>query len=415
MTMPPKSIPPSIPVRKPPPNSYTGKRGDIPGPANYNPNHEITKIKQRVIDFSRRPENTKSSMFISKVPNCKGTKDDNGIPGPGSYFTKKKKYLHTRSHSDRIGPNGRGFLTSTKREGFWDNTLEAPFTKGTNKEVGNWPRKCHKKIKSQGGNRNKNSNAIQQAFHSSEIRDCLKGNRKIQSPGPGQYIDLNFENSIGNQPIIMPQTDQRVKHKSSQAKNNHFKTKTTRFTGGFFQAKEGPGPGDYEQEVQSMDNEDRGILTKAQRRNKGKFGSVFKSTTERFIKNDKKNPWVRILDQKEGSQYNDLMVYNLKGGFPQSQPQGMLHKTRKVGFTATSTRFMHNQVFYGEKLKYTPGPGDYHSSGRRPKTFSHNRGVGRKQGFGSYVSSKGTNFSVGPGSYLSTDCTMIKKSYNMRI
>ena len=322
MTMPPKSIPPSIPVRKPPPNSYTGKRGDIPGPANYNPNHEITKIKQRVIDFSRRQksreiftfhsakypgpgvydckdnivdgleksENTKSSMFISKVPNCKGTKDDNGIPGPGSYFAKKKKYLHTRSHSDRIDPNGRGFLTSTKREGFWDNTLEAPFTKGTNKEVGNWPRKGHKKIKSQGGNRNKNSNAIQQAFHSSEIRDCLKGNRKVQSPGPGQYIDLNFGNSIGNQPIIMPQTDQRVKHKTSQAKNNHFKTKTTRFTGGFFQAKEGPGPGDYEQEVQSMDNEDRGILTKAQRRNKGKFGSVFKSTTERFIKNDKKNP-----------------------------------------------------------------------------------------------------------------------------
>ena len=202
MAMPPKSIPPSIPIRKLPPNSYTGKRGDIPGPANYNPNHEITKTKQRVIDFSRRQKsreifsnfsakypgpgvyddknniandleksaNAKSSMFISKVPNCKGTKDDNGIPGPGSYM-KKKKSLHKRANSYRVDPNGRGFMSSTKREGFWDNTLEAPFTKGTNKEDGNWPGKGPKKNKSRKGSKNQNSQALQQAFHSSEMRD----------------------------------------------------------------------------------------------------------------------------------------------------------------------------------------------------------------------------------------------------
>lgn len=98
------------------------------------------------------------------------------------------------------------------------------------------------------------------------------------------------------------------------------------------------------------------------------------------------------------------------------QYQGMLQPNKNVGFTATSPRFTHNQVFYGEKLKYTPGPGDYNSRGNRPKTYSHNRGVGRKyQGFNSYVSGKGTNNGVGPGSYISTECTMIKKSYNMSL
>lgn len=88
----------------------------------------------------------------------------------------------------------------------------------------------------------------------------------------------------------MPQNEQRPRNIASQGKNNHFTSKTTRFTGGFFQAKEGPGPGEYSQEVKSVDNSERGILTKAQIRNKGKEGAVFKSTTDRFIENDKKNP-----------------------------------------------------------------------------------------------------------------------------
>mmetsp|Transcript_7211 Transcript_7211/g.8141 ORF Transcript_7211/g.8141 Transcript_7211/m.8141 type:complete len:211 (-) Transcript_7211:748-1380(-) len=210
MVMPPKSIPPSIPMRKLPPNAHTGKRGDIPGPANYNPDHNIIKTKQRVIDFSKKQKSreifnnpsannpgpgvydlksfvqeegakeksgtAKSSMFISKVPNCKDTKDDNGIPGPGSYIDKKKKKsIHTRSHSYRVEPNGRGFLTGTKREGYWDNTLEAPFTKGTNSKLAPGPGKYHKKKNSEATKtRGSSQQAIKQAFDSSEARICLK-------------------------------------------------------------------------------------------------------------------------------------------------------------------------------------------------------------------------------------------------
>lgn len=162
-----KPIPPSIPMKKLQPNSHTGKGIDKPGPSNYNPNHDLVKIKNRTSDFSKKQQSREifpnkkgdmpgpgnyeyrdemavksanplnqtgqSPMFLSKVPNCKDTKNDNGIPGPGSYIDKKKKQkMHTRSNSYRTDPNGRGFLTSTKREGFWDNTLEAPFTKGSN-------------------------------------------------------------------------------------------------------------------------------------------------------------------------------------------------------------------------------------------------------------------------------------------
>lgn len=165
MVIPPKGIPPSIPVKKVPPNSYTGRGKDIPGPSNYNPNLDTVKSRHRVADFTRlnktrevfslsSSENPgpgvyeykddiaaktvttfnqlgQSPMFLSKVPNCKDMKDDNGIPGPGSYIDKKKKALHQRSNSYRVDPNGRGFLSGTKREGYWDNTLEAPFTKGS--------------------------------------------------------------------------------------------------------------------------------------------------------------------------------------------------------------------------------------------------------------------------------------------
>jgi hypothetical protein len=190
------------------------------------------------------------------------------------------------------------------------------------------------------------------------------------------------------------------KNKSPGGKRSHFSAKAARFSDGFFQAKEGPGPGDYDHDLKSEPEEDpRIILTKAQREGKGKGGAVFKSTTDRFIENDAKNPCIRILDKKHNSQNNDLGIYNMKAYNSGPQYQGMIQPTRKVGFTATSPRFTHNQIFYGQKLKYTPGPGDYHSLSSRPKTYSHNRAGGRKQAFGSYVENKGTNMSVGPGSY----------------
>ena len=241
----------------------------------------------------------------------------------------------------------------------------------------------------------------------------MRPDGKLYSPGPGQYIDLNSKHFIGNQSFSTNPSDPVSRVKSPQgSKSRHFTVKDQRFKGGFFSTKEGPGPGEYEQDVVS-DSEPKGILTKAQIKNQGKGGHMFKSTTDRFLERDQKNPQVRILDKKPDYDYNDLMINN---GKPQSEKgiKGMINPNKRVGFTATSPRFAHNQVFFGEKLKYTPGPGDYQRNGR-PRTYSHSRGFGLRPGFGSYIQKKGTSNGVGPGSYISTECSMIKKSYNMRI
>lgn len=200
-----------------------------------------------------------------------------------------------------------------------------------------------------------------------------------------------------------------------------------RFTGGFFQSKEGPGPGEYIRERSRDDSELKGILTKAQINNRGKGGAVFKSTTNRFVQNEPKHPNVQILDKKPDGA-NDLIIYNIKQQLNKGDDKkykGMMMPSKKTGFTATSPRFTHNQVFYGERLKYTPGPGDYaFDKAARPKTHSKSRGKSNRHGFNSremkfhrgnnsYISSRGTANGIGPGSYISTDCTMIKKSYNM--
>lgn len=70
-----------------------------------------------------------------------------------------------------------------------------------------------------------------------------------------------------------------------------------RFTGGLFEARVGPGPGQYINEKSTEDSEPKGILTKAQIDSKGKGGYMFKSTTNRFVENEPNNPNVRILDK----------------------------------------------------------------------------------------------------------------------
>lgn len=79
--------------------------------------------------------------------------------------------MHQRSHSYRVDPNGHGFNTTTKREGFWDNKLEAPFTKGTNITEGPGPDKYQadsKKLKN--SSRASELNTAKPAFNCTDVR-----------------------------------------------------------------------------------------------------------------------------------------------------------------------------------------------------------------------------------------------------
>lgn len=100
-------------------------------------------------------------------------------------------------------------------------------------------------------------------------------------------------------------------NKPHSANSTHFGSKSMRFTGGFFEARVGPGPGQYISEKSTQDTELKGILTKAQIDSKGKGGYVFKSTTNRFVESEPKHPNVRILDKKPDGAH-DLMIYNMK-------------------------------------------------------------------------------------------------------
>lgn len=121
---------------------------------------------------------------------------------------------------------------------------------------------------------------------------------------------------------------------------------------------------------------------------------------------------------------------------------------KNIGFDKTSPRFNYDQVFYGQSLKFgVPGPGYYPpektkeiaiesmpknktraSNLARPGTFQQPRSKTMKKnmaifdvqearfkmkGQGTFNHQAGTNYKVGPGTYGSTENSMLKKSFNM--
>ena len=67
------------------------------------------------------------------MPNCKDMPNKNKNPAPGQ-DEKEDPNAKRAVSADAANQNpAMNFLTNTKRDGFWDNNLNAPFTKATNK------------------------------------------------------------------------------------------------------------------------------------------------------------------------------------------------------------------------------------------------------------------------------------------
>lgn len=161
---------------------YSGRGFDTVGPALYNPNLDNSKNRAPIGDFqsskqvrkvfeptidienkmfpprenpgpgtydetekSKQPKAFNSqintSMFISKVPNCKDTKIKNDKPGPGYYSnvfpattagdasTMGSSIGESKFDSSTNGrQNLNPFMSTTMRGDFWKNELNAPFT-----------------------------------------------------------------------------------------------------------------------------------------------------------------------------------------------------------------------------------------------------------------------------------------------
>ena len=181
--------PASIPSKKVNVNMYTGRGFDTVGPALYNPNMHTVKNRAAIGDFQTSKDQRKvfeptidienkqfpprenpgpgtydqpdveiakekktfnsqgnTSIFLSKVPNCKDSKIKNDKPGPGHYtnvFPKTtageastmntsmndSKYGASTTSGNRQNPNP--FMSTTMRGDFWSHELNAPFTNQT--------------------------------------------------------------------------------------------------------------------------------------------------------------------------------------------------------------------------------------------------------------------------------------------
>ena len=188
--------------------------------------------------------------------------------------------------------------------------------------------------------------------------------------------------------------------------------------------------------------------------------AIFRSNCDRFsMQMVPNNPTVRMLKSQGGKRtkivaqseqgkhvYDKEAVFGIENQVTCIKDPDVWreHRTRasdyeqiagkRVGFDQTSPRFNYNQVFYGQSLKLeVPGPGLYQDSrsqdARRPKTMNQNRnhkqlkynGVVfntsekrfRPKGDASIYHQKGTQPIIGPGSYVNTENSMIKKSFNM--
>ena len=187
--------------------------------------------------------------------------------------------------------------------------------------------------------------------------------------------------------------------------------------------------------------------------------AIFRSTCDRFnMSMVPNNPNIRILKSQGGKRakivaqseqgkhvYDKEAVFGIENQVTCIKDPDVWRDNRtrasdyesiagkRVGFDATSPRFNYNQVFYGQSLKLeVPGPGLYKDGlavdARRPKTMNQPRnkqlkyaGVVfntsekrfRAKGDASIYHQKGTQPIIGPGSYVNTDNSMIKKSFNM--
>lgn len=77
-------------------------------------------------------------------------------------------------------------MSTTKREGFWDNDITAPFTKQSYvKEVPGPGKYNHEKKQDDIKNKIIREDTVYVPFSASGERECLKANNKTQAPGPG--------------------------------------------------------------------------------------------------------------------------------------------------------------------------------------------------------------------------------------
>jgi hypothetical protein len=92
-------------------------------------------------------------------------------------------------------------------------------------------------------------------FLQSGERECMKKYSKANSPGPGQYIDINNPHHSSVCRTLLKFSSDRGFAEAHGIKIGPFGSNSKRFTGGYFAGKQGPGPGFYE----AVKRDDKGV------------------------------------------------------------------------------------------------------------------------------------------------------------
>lgn len=206
-------------------------------------------------------------------------------------------------------------MSSTRRDGFWDNNLDAPFTKASNKvEVPGPGKYAYDKKKSDVKAKILQEDAQHPGFHSSKGRYCLRKDMKDTKPGPGQYIDISNPHHSSVCKNIINYFNDRGFAERQGVKLGPFGSKEDRFENNYFKSKDGPGPGEYEEAQQNEESQKSLLITGIKTRQEGPkqapATSIFASKTNRFVDSVPTHPQVRIIKQKGQNKSMDLGIYN---------------------------------------------------------------------------------------------------------
>ena len=431
----PKQKAPSIPGKKISHNSYSGRGFDTVGPAVYNPNHNIMRHHAPIGDFQTSKEQRKlfepsinienttlpdkmnpgpgqyeainenakrqfnaqgnTCNFLSKVPNCKDTKDKVEGPGPGAYqklFNKTGGFGGDASTAEdsnfgersMTAGNQTQFNSTTHRVDFWRNDMSAPYTKQTYlKDPGPGAYFPHKKKGDDIKSRLLVEETVHVPFGSMDPRDCnkLKGSKV---PGPGTYIDINNPNNSSICKSLNKIKEDRTLAESQGVKLGVFGSTTSKWTGSWLKPKEGPDPGQYRNlssystkpsfdlavKGRSASSSTGRIMTTTLTGERNKPDCVFESKIDRFgVFYSNKAPGIRILKSQGGARkkivgqslegkhvYDKDAVFGIENQitclkdngyqtFKNQQQRAMDFEQvagKRVGFDATSPRFNYN-------------------------------------------------------------------------
>ena len=252
---------------------------------------------------------------MSKVPNCKDSKEPNAeFPGPGTYIKLTTKggqagdsFLANESMHEAQNSNANAFMSGTHRVDFWSNEGNAPYTKQTYMKN---PGPGHYTLGKKKGDDIKSKLLIEETvnvpFGSSDERAVNK-KTKLMGPGPGQYIDINNPNNSSICKSLNKIKEDRTLAESQGVKLGAFGTTTGRFEKGWMKTKDGPGPGYYDSSshltqptmdlsvtgktTNSATQMETTLATEAKKPN-----SIFTSTVDRFnVCYSAKNPNLRLL------------------------------------------------------------------------------------------------------------------------